>query len=166
MFIEQQQEKCVPHSSEVNGAEAQGFVALISKGGQVEYRSPLTAGMKADCFHTEAGRPPHGLGRNSVLFLLSWHKVTDTGKCKNLSEACLRQTLEPTVFLQQNPSPFPTQSPVRQAGTTFCEPTNSLSDQETPQYKQSLDLRVRNDPVTPENPQQRSIHRNHLSTLC
>lgn len=47
-------------------------------------------------------------------------------------EPCLRLTLEPTVFLQQNPSPFPTQSSVRQAGTTFCEPTNSLPDQETP----------------------------------
>lgn len=28
--------KCVPHSAEANGAEAQGFVASISKGGQVE----------------------------------------------------------------------------------------------------------------------------------
>lgn len=84
-FIEQQQEKCVSHSSEVYRAEAQGFVALISKGGQVEYCSALTAGMKADCFYMEVGRPPHGLGRNSVLFLPSWHKVTDTGKCKNES---------------------------------------------------------------------------------
>lgn len=28
-FTERQQGKCVPHSSEVNGAEAQGFVVLI-----------------------------------------------------------------------------------------------------------------------------------------
>jgi hypothetical protein len=89
----------------------------------VEQCSPLMAGMKADRFHGEVGRPPHRLGRNSVLFLPTWHKVTDTDSFEKAKvRACLRQTLDPIIFLQRKPSPFPIQSPGGKLGQLSVSP--------------------------------------------
>lgn len=75
-FIEQRQEKCVPHSSEVNGAEARGFVALTSKGESTS-KGGATLTSDADGWD-ESKLLPHG----------GWLAALHSGLGGTLSSSC------------------------------------------------------------------------------